>query len=53
MRPVLAHSTTTALSRARRAILRLQQGSEPASGYSPLFCIGLLLTIAMMATIGH
>ena len=41
MRPALAHSPINALQRAQKAFRRLQQGSEPANGYSPLFCIGL------------
>ena len=54
MRPALVHSTTTnAWQRARNRFRRLQQGSEPVNGYSPLICIGLLLSIALLANIGH
>ena len=54
MRPVLARSTTTnAWQRARKGFRRLQQGSEPVNGYSPLACIGLLLSIVLIANIGH
>jgi hypothetical protein len=53
MRPALAHSPTNALQRAQRTFRRLQQGSEPANGYSPLFCMGLLLMVVLMATLGH
>ena len=53
MRPALAHSPTNALQRVQRTFRRLQQGSEPANGYSPPFCMGLLLMVALMATLGH
>jgi len=53
MRPALAHSTTNAWQRARKSLRRLQKGSEPVNGYSPLFCVGLLLSIALMVNIGH
>ena len=53
MKPALAHSPINGLQRAQKAFRRLQQGSEPANGYSPLFCIGLFVTVALMATLGH
>ena len=55
MRFAIAQLTTIGVRhRARRRIGRLHESSEGAQGpYSPLFCIGLLLTIVLLANIGQ
>lgn len=52
MRHALA-TTTSTWRRAQQGVARFRQADTPSATYSPIFCIGLLLTIAFMVSIGR